>query len=345
MARRTCGRSAGAWQAAGALIACLIGAGFASGQEVLQFFTVYGPVRGLLGAALATAVLGGSVSLLLAGQGTASHRRSLQRAAAPVLLFGVYTVMLAGAGALVRTGCGLPAVWGRAGMLLATLATVLAGFGRMAEILGRTGPLIVAFVLAAGLGAMLRGPVGGPVPALPAPAAGSWWLAALVYAGYNLYLMAPFLRALGSRMPDAKTARRAAWLGCGVFGMALALLHLAFCLAPETLSADAPAVALVQGLWPPAARLALPVLLAGVYTTAAPLLFSVCGQERRPAAVVLAAVAAFGCSALPFGRLIALLTPLIGSFGLMQAAGAAWHWALARTRRGKSRANALRPGR
>ena len=64
------------------------------------------------------------------------------------------------------------------------------------------------------------------------------------------------MQALAGRLPGQKPARRAAWLGCGIFGAALALLHLAFCLAPESLADPAPTVALVRGLWPWAAAAA-----------------------------------------------------------------------------------------
>ena len=320
--------------AAGAVVACLIGAGFASGQEVLQFFTAYGPVRGLCGAALACALLGGAAAAMLsdAGQGGGFTRWCGPRLgrllgwASPAVLFGVYTVMLAGAGALLQSGFGLPAAAGRAGMCAAVLVTVLAGLGRMTDILGRAGPLIAAFVAAAGVGALLRGPTGQPLPALPAPPARSWWAAALVYAGYNLYLLAPFLQALAGRLPGQKPARRAAWLGCGIFGAALALLHLAFCLAPESLADPAPTVALVRGLWPWAAAAAVPVLLAGVYTTAAPLLFGICGAlpgrlARSRTAVLAVGLAGLAGSALPFGRLVGALYPAIGWLGLILAAG------------------------
>ena len=324
--------------AAGAVVACLIGAGFASGQEVLQFFTAYGPVRGLCGAALACALLGGAAAAMLsdAGQGGGFTRWCGPRLgrllgwASPAVLFGVYTVMLAGAGALLQSGFGLPAAAGRAGMCAAVLVTVLAGLGRMTDILGRAGPLIAAFVAAAGVGALLRGPTGQPLPALPAPPARSWWAAALVYAGYNLYLLAPFLQALAGRLPGQKPARRAAWLGCGIFGAALALLHLAFCLAPESLADPAPTVALVRGLWPWAAAAAVPVLLAGVYTTAAPLLFGICGAlpgrlARSRTAVLAVGLAGLAGSALPFGRLVGALYPAIGWLGLILAAGVLLH--------------------
>ena len=320
--------------AAGAVVACLIGAGFASGQEVLQFFTAYGPVRGLCGAALACALLGGAAAAMLsdAGQGGGFTRWCGPRLgrllgwASPAVLFGVYTVMLAGAGALLQSGFGLPAAAGRAGMCAAVLVTVLAGLGRMTDILGRAGPLIAAFVAAAGVGALLRGPTGQPLPALPAPPARSWWAAALVYAGYNLYLLAPFLQALAGRLPGQKPARRAAWLGCGIFGAALALMHLAFCLAPESLADPAPTVALVRGLWPWAAAAAVPMLLAGVYTTAAPLLFGICGAlpgrlARSRTAVLAVGLAGLAGSALPFGRLVGALYPAIGWLGLILAAG------------------------
>ena len=83
-------------------------------------------------------------------------------------------------------------------------------------------------------------PPGSLCPPCPRrrPAAGG--PPALVYAGYNLYLLAPFLQALAGGCPAKKPARRAAWLGCGIFGAALALLHLAFCLAPESLADPAP---------------------------------------------------------------------------------------------------------
>lgn len=306
--------------AAGALIACLIGAGFASGQEVLQFFTAYGPVRGLLGAALATGLLGGATALLLTRPSAGAPAAGGLDRAAPALLFGVYALMLAGAGALVQTGYGLPAVWGRAGMLLATLFTVLAGLDRMTGLLGRAGPLIVAFVLAVGAGTLLESPAGSPAP-LPDPPARSWWMAALVYAGYNFYLLVPFLQAMGQTVTERTSARRTAWAACGMFGAALLILHGGLTANPAVTGSSAPAVALAGDLWPWAAWAALPVLLAGVYTTAAPLLFGVSerlGGSRKAAAG--AALAGWVCSALPFQTLVGGLFPVIGWFGLAMIA-------------------------
>ena len=43
------------WRISGAIIAFLIGSGFASGQEIFQFFTVYG-YKGIMGSIIATVI-------------------------------------------------------------------------------------------------------------------------------------------------------------------------------------------------------------------------------------------------------------------------------------------------
>lgn len=313
---------------AGAIVACLIGAGFASGQEVVQFFTAYGGVRGAAGACLACLVLAAACTWMLrdAPEGPVFVRwcgrpaGTLLQGAAPVFLFGVYAVMLSGAGALLHTAAGLPPWVGRTLMLAATLVTVLAGLTRMTEVLGRLGPWIAVFVAVTGAAALIRGPQPGAEVQIR-PSARSWWMAALVYAGYNFYLLVPFLQAMGQTVTERTSARRTAWAACGMFGAALLILHGGLTANPAVTGSSAPAVALAGDLWPWAAWAALPVLLAGVYTTAAPLLFGVSerlGGSRKAAAG--AALAGWVCSALPFQTLVGGLFPVIGWFGLAMIA-------------------------
>lgn len=313
---------------AGAIVACLIGAGFASGQEVVQFFAVYGGLRGARGALLACLVLAAGCSWLLgdASGGPVFVRWCgrpagwlLQRVA-PVFLFGVYAVMLSGAGALLETASGLPAWVGRSLMAAATLVTVLGGLTRMTVLLGKLGPLIALFAGGTGLAALLCAPP-GETGAAPLPPARSWWMAALVYAGYNFYLLVPFLQAMGQTVKGNASARRISLLACGIFGTALLVLQGGLARFPAVMTSPAPAVALAGSLWPRAMWAALPVLLAGVYTTAAPLLFGLCaGKRRSPSRAVCLTLAGWCCSALPFDRLVGGLFPLIGWFGLAMIA-------------------------
>lgn len=314
---------------AGAIVACLIGAGFASGQEVVQFFAVYGGLRGALGAGLACLVLAAGCSWLL-GDATGGPvfvrwcgrpAGWLLQRAAPVFLFGVYAVMLSGAGALLETATGLPSWLGRTFMLGATLVTVLGGLTSMTALLGKLGPLIALFAGATGLAALLCAPEGEPPSAALPPPARSWWMAALVYAGYNFYLLVPFLQAMGQTVKGKSSARRISLLACAIFGAALLVLQGGLTRFPSVMASPAPAVALAGRLWPHAARAALPVLLAGVYTTAAPLLFGLsAGRRGGRTTVVCLALAGWICSALPFERLVGGLFPVIGWFGLSMLA-------------------------
>lgn len=314
---------------AGAIVACLIGAGFASGQEVVQFFSLYGGLRGALGALLACLVLAAACAWMLgdASGGPVFVRwcgrpaGTLLQGAAPVFLFGVYAVMLSGAGAMLETASGLPAWVGRTFLLAATLATVWGGLTRMTELLGRLGPLIALFAVATGAAALVWGPRTPQARPVLLPPARSWWMAALLYAGYNFYLLVPFLQGMGQTVKRRGEAARTALAACGIFGAALLLLHGGLTLCPGTMTSPAPAVALAAELWPQAAWAALPVLLAGVYTTAAPLLFGVSGSLGGSRKAMLgAALAGWACSALPFDRLVGGFFPVIGWFGLAMIA-------------------------
>ena len=210
--------------AAGAVVACLIGAGFASGQEVLQFFTVYGPVRGLCGAALALRPAG------RAGRGNAVGRRAgrrlhpLVRPAAgqaagdgrrrrccsvstPSCWRGPGRCCKAGSACLPRRaarGCALPC-W----------SPCWPGLGRMTDILGRAGPLIAAFVAAARRGGRCcAAPPGSLCPPCPRrrPAAGGpprWSTAGITCTCWRL-----FCRRWPGRAarPKARPPRRLAGL-------------------------------------------------------------------------------------------------------------------------------------
>lgn len=156
----------------GAFCALLIGAAFSSGQEMLQYFTVYGTL-GFLGLAVAAVVL------LLASyeiQKTAK-REQLQNtsevfkyycgnavgrvyiALLVVLLYAEYVMMSAGSGAAFEEYFGMPNAAGRVIMMMATMLTVLMGQSRIVDILGFLGPVTVMFMLLTGTAACVMAPM------------------------------------------------------------------------------------------------------------------------------------------------------------------------------------------
>ena len=119
---------------AGAFVGVIVGAGFASGQEILQFFTSFG-VYGLIGCVVAglTFVFLSMVFSTLGQRLRAQSHEVVQALLGRHLgmvfdllitffLFAITVVMLAGAGSLLQQWLDLPEVWGS---VLATIATVL----------------------------------------------------------------------------------------------------------------------------------------------------------------------------------------------------------------------------
>src|SRR5690554_3075782 len=119
-------------------VGTVVGAGFASGQEVLQFFGLYG-IGAAWGIGLAGALLGlfGYLVLRLGSQVRArSHRDVLNGLGLPLLavvldglitlfLFGGLAAMAAGAGAVASEQLGLPAFLGSTLLVAGAAATVL----------------------------------------------------------------------------------------------------------------------------------------------------------------------------------------------------------------------------
>ena len=138
---------------------------------------------------------------------------------------------------------------------------------------------------------------------------------------FALLMLVPFLQAMGQTVNVKSSARRISLLACTMFGAALLVLQGGLTRFPAVMLSPAPAVALAGRMWPRAVWAALPVLLAGVYTTAAPLLFGLCtGRRGGRKRMVCLALAGWLCSALPFERLVGGLFPVIGWFGLAMLA-------------------------
>lgn len=95
-------------------IGTIIGAGFASGQEILQFFAVYGSM-GFLGVLVVT-VLFAVFGFIIINMGFRLHSHSY-----------LEIITLAGAGALFKDQLGIPNMWGNLLVTVFTLVTVFLG--------------------------------------------------------------------------------------------------------------------------------------------------------------------------------------------------------------------------
>ncbi|MCI8852312.1 MAG: hypothetical protein HFI32_02250 [Lachnospiraceae bacterium] len=328
----------------GAVLAFFIGSGFASGQEILQFFGAYGTGKGALGLCLSLFFVYLCVYRILLDGGKRQNMRAsellnwycgpylgaLLEWLTPFFLFLCYSVMLAGSGALLGEYLGLQVQTGRLLMLALSLGTVLLGLNRLTEIIGRIGPVIVALVFGLGLACVLRQ---GGMPLVSAaearqagilPTAESWILSAFLYAGFTVLTALPFLTGLGKSLSSGKERSRCAFYGCGIYWAGAMLLLLGLLASLEEIGGKGvPTVYLAEQLVPGAGLVFAAVMFAGIYTTAVPMLWSVgsrlASEEHRgrfSLACMAVAGGAFLWSRMDFSFLVGTVYPYIGYFGL-----------------------------
>lgn len=333
---------------AGAIVAYLIGSGFASGQEVMQFFTCYGPVWGTVGALL-TAGLMVCIAALVA---TDARKLKLKDANAifryycgnvlgrffewlmPVFLLGIYVIMLSGASSLLNEYYGLPQWAGRTLMLLLSLGTVLLGLEKLTDIIGRIGPVIIFMALLVSVGCLVQNPQGIAQAAATyqtydmAKATPFWWLSGINYATFCSFTLMPFLAGIGGMFDSDAECKRGGALGSVAFSLTALMVSLGIsAYLPMLHDKAVPAVYMADKLVSGFGIVYSLVMLAGIYTTATPMLWAVANKlehedksrKFKVIALVLAAVSYVG-GRLPFAQLINIIYPYMGYFGMVVCA-------------------------
>lgn len=333
---------------AGAYIAFVMGSGFASGQEVLQFFTYHG-FQGSLGAGIvALSVFAVSSANVMADGKRLSgcDKRSvgiysfycggklgiLFEWTIPIIMFLFLTVMLSGAGAAFNEYYGIPALTGRIIMAVFAYITVALGFRRLVNMIGPLGIGILIFVAAVSLLSVIRNHNGlsvadGYIEKVLDPNSvftENFWLSGLLYASFNLVTALPFLAGMGRQSNSKKEAAAAGALGGVLYAGGAILLNLALLAnLPLVLNKEIPFLWIVWDIRPAIGSVYSIMLLAGIYTTAVPMLWSICdllkeggeGAGYLSTAMLIVSMAVFA-GHLPFSALVAMLYPSIGVFGI-----------------------------
>jgi uncharacterized membrane protein YkvI len=333
-----------------AFIGLMAGSGFASGQEILQFFTLFGE-KGFLAIALATLLFAFFVTHLyqLGSKLQAhSHKEVINFLGGPYLgkamdlmlsffLFAVVVVILAGANSSLQQQLHTNSYLGGALLALATLLTVCLGLQQIMTVMSLVTPMLLIMVLMLSGYALSTTPL--PLHEFinfshhPPKAVPSWWLSAALYVSYNLAATSAVLVVMGSR---SKQLRQAAWGGIwggmGI-GILLFLMNIAMLVKFDEVKDQAiPTLYLSKqiGKWTGHAMLIF--LIIKMYATVVGITYTFAirctalGLTFKKAAL-LTLVMAYGASFVGFVELVEQVYPIMGYLGFVLMATIAWRWA------------------
>lgn len=346
-----------------AFIGIIVGAGFASGQEMLQFFVAFS-VLGIVGAGAASVVMIviGVAALQLgshvqAREHTAVFRRVAHPAVAWFLdaatiatLFSIGFVMFAGGGANLAQQFGWPVWIGAILTLVAVLAAGMADVERVSTLIGMITPFVIVFLVGTSLWTLAGGPY--DIAALDLAAAGvhttlpNWWLAALNYVGLCAITAVSMTIVIGGSLFDSRAAGLGGLIGGGLYLMLLVLAVIALFLRVDTVGDDALPMLTLVGLVHPTLGAAMSVVIFGMIFNTALGMFYALGRrltrrspERFRAVYVGTVLVGFALSFVGFRTLVSYVYPALGYLGLVLIVVLAVGWA---KRRGRIRAEALR---
>lgn len=302
---------------AGAVIAFTIGSGFATGQEIIQYFTAYGVKSLLVITVFAVAFLYYNFNFAKAGaeqkfeRGNDVYKYFCGKYVgtfcdyySTVFCYMSFWVMVGGAASTLRQEYGLPTWVGAVVLTALTILTVVGGLNSLVDAIGIVGPIIVILCIGIGLITCIRdsGNIGAGLEIIKEGAydgvatgetiknAGANWLVSgLSYAGFVLLWFASFTAALGAK--NKKKELNYGIVG-GTAAVCVAITLVSFAQianinAPMAngggyvWNADIPNLILAMRIWKPFSAVFAVVVFAGIYTTAVPLLYNPAARFAR----------------------------------------------------------------
>lgn len=343
-----------------AFVGVIVGAGFASGQEVLQYFVAFG-VDGVWGAALSGLVMTLMAIIILqlgsyfrAGE----HGEVLKRVTHPVFsrildvgvvvtLFSTGFVMFAGAGSNMQQQWDLPLWVGAVLMLAMVLAAGMLDVDKVTAIIGAITPFILAFIVLASVYTVFTADI--DVARLDAAALATvdttlphWSVAAVNYVGFNLMVAVSMAIVIGGTMFNPRLAGRGGLAGGLVYSVMIVISALTLFAAVEAVGTDAlPMLTIINELNPVLGQLMAVVIYLMIFNTALGMFYALGKRltashpERFRPIFVVVTVVGFVLSFIGFETLVAYVYPVLGYIGLLLIAVMTWAWLRGRSRIGQ----------
>ena len=314
---------------AGAVVAFTIGSGFATGQEIVQYYTAYGAQNILVLAVFVIAFLYYNFNFAKAGAEERFEKANdiykyycgkylgtFYDYYSTLFCYMSLWVMVGGAGKTLNEAYGLPVWIGAVILIILTVITVIGGLNSLVDAIGIVGPAIVVLCIAIGLITFVRdaGNVSAGLEVIKTGAykgaasgetiknaGANWLISGLSYEGFVLLWFASFTSALAMKNKKKDLQQGIIW---GTVALAIAIVVVSFGQIANintgsdglyVWNAGIPNLILANSIVPIFSKIFAIVVFAGIYTTAVPLLYnpsSRFAKEGTPAFKMLTVVLA-----------------------------------------------------
>ncbi|MBD3107716.1 hypothetical protein IEO70_04990 [Bacillus sp. AGMB 02131] len=326
---------------AGAFVGIIVGAGFGSGQEVMQFFTNFGiySVPAVFIAAICFSFIGMQIAQLGSHIQSTSHKDIIQLICGRYIgtavdfilsffLFGVAVIMIAGAGSVVEQQFGIPSQIGAIAMTVLTVATLLLKIDKIISIISSVTPfLLVIMIVIAGY-AIFNADTSlieiEYYSNVEEAAASHWILSSLLYVSFNIAVGFSMLSLMGGRLKNKKEAATGGIIGGVLLGVLLMLINGGMLTNMKNVQGiDMPTLYLANNITPILGHILSIILLAMIYNTCVGMLYAFTARfvpadtKTFKVSVVAVGAAAFTSSFVGFSKLVGSVYPIMGYVGFV----------------------------
>lgn len=344
------------FRVAGAYVGTIIGAGYASGQEILQFFTSYG-WWGSLGAIITMflyPLLGYYLVVLGEKLQSTSHKGIIHHLCGKHLglvidvllaffLFGVGVIMVAGSGSLFEQQFGLPPIYGYILLTVLAILTMILRIRKIVTILSWISPYAFALIIMLAIYSLFSSNADiselDSIAKTQLSASPHWLLSAFLHVSFNVSVAFGIMAVIGATEKDKVAARRGAILGGIVLGLIALIVNIAVYANIDRLqNTDMPMLQLATEISPIIGTLMAIALLGMIFSTAVPCLYTFTARfiqvetTRFKIAAIIVGLAAFALGFVGFTGLVNTVYPLLGYLGFILIGALFIH--LFKTRRG-----------
>lgn len=336
-----------------ALVGLLVGAGFASGQETIQYFLAFG-YWGIVGAVVAGLIIifvGSAIFQLGSYYLADDHSAVFNNVSRPLVskymdvatmftLFSIGFVMIAGAGSNLEQQFGFP-TW--VGAAIMTVVLMLSGFldvDRITDVISFLTPLLIVCVIGAFIVTIVNMPenIAGlnDLAMQNVNASGTfdnWFITAVNYATLVIIMGVSMMLVIAGSQLNPREAGMGGLLGGIIFSVMLLILVFVLFFNMENIAgADLPLLMVFDNMHPAVGTAVSIVIYMMIYNTAIGMFYAMARrlthkhpQRFRPVFFTVVAIG-FGLSFIGFADLVGWVYPLLGYLGLILTVvmGVAW---------------------
>ena len=318
------------------IIATLIGAGFASGQEIYTFFYVYGK-KGIYGLAICCLLfmfIIYKVFKVLLENNIVTYKDFINlligkygfilNTIVNLFLLITFFIMIAGFGAYFSQEIGISTYTGSGILACLCFLTFIANTNGITKVSSFLVPILITLIILIGFINFSYLDINLVLESLPDVNSFNWLLSSILYTSYNSILLIPVLITFKKNIETKNDIFNVSiYSGIILFILTLLIFFMLTKINIDISKLEMPVIYVVNHFYQGFKQIYAFIILASIYTTAISIgigfLENTCKSKKNYTLIVLImCISGFSISGFGFSNLITKLYPFFGYIGLIQ---------------------------